>query len=249
MKCRLEDARSNAHADRTPALRTRDSALYSRAMQQLLDRIAQEARKGDMTIDIDAYRTAGRDPSSPVLLGSGSTASRIGIFGRDPGRTEIETGEPFVGKGGQLVRAALHRATGGVGIPTLEQSIEAGRSVFWGNTVPYKPLGNKAWSTTVKRRFVPFITELLVERWTGGDLITLGNQAFEWFALAEGSLKGPLTEYWRREDRYESSVEVELRGKAIRLYPLPHPSPLNAAWHARFPEMMDRRLRELEWTG
>lgn len=218
-------------------------------MQQLLDRIAEEARKGDMTIDFDAYRVAGRDPSSPVLLGSGSTTSRIGIFGRDPGRTEIEIGEPFIGKGGQLVRAALHRASGGDGAPSIEQSVEAGRRVFWGNTVPYKPLGNKAWSIVVKRRFAPFIAELLVEHWTGDRLITLGNQAFEWFALADASLKGLLAEFWRRDDRYEASVEIVLRGKMIRLYPLPHPSPLNATWHKRFPEMMAQRLRQLEWVG
>ena len=218
-------------------------------MQQLLDRIAEEARKGDMTIDFDAYRAAGRDVSSPVLLGSGSTTSRIGIFGRDPGRTEIEIGEPFIGKGGQLVRTALYRASGGEGTPSIEQSVEAGRRVFWGNTVPYKPLGNKAWSTVVKRRFAPFIAELLVEHWTGDRLITLGNQAFEWFALADASLKGLLAEFWRRDDRYEASVAIVLRGKTIRLYPLPHPSPLNATWHKRFPEMMAQRLRQLEWVG
>ncbi|MCG8480562.1 MAG: uracil-DNA glycosylase family protein [Spirochaetales bacterium] len=218
-------------------------------MQQLLDRIARESQKGEMAIDFDAYRRAGRDPASPVLLGSGSLRAPIGIFGRDPGRTEIAVGEPFVGKGGQLVRTALHRAAGGVGTPPFEQSIEAGRRVFWGNTVPYKPVGNKAWSTKVKRRFVPFITELLVEHWTGDRLITLGNQAFEWFALADASLKSRLVAFWRREDRYESSIEVMLYGKTMQLYPLPHPSPLNAVWHKRFPEMMERRLRQLEWTG
>ncbi len=218
-------------------------------MQQLLDRIANEASKGEMTIDFDAYRTAGRASSSPVLLGSGSIEARVGIFGRDPGRTEIALGEPFIGKGGQLVRAALHRAAGGVGTPSLEQSIEVGRRIFWGNTVPYKPVGNKAWSTTVKRRFVPFITDLLVEYWEGDRLITLGNQAFEWFALADASLKGRLADFWRREDRYEASLEVELCGKTMHLYPLPHPSPLNAAWHKRFPDMMERRLRQLDWRG
>ena len=37
----------------------------------------------------------------------------IGIFGRDPGRHEVVHGEPFVGKGGELVRDGLHRATRG----------------------------------------------------------------------------------------------------------------------------------------
>ena len=46
-------------------------------------------------------------------------------------------------------------------LPDLDTSIEVGRRVFWANTVPYKPIGNKAWSVRVKRRFVPYIRELL----------------------------------------------------------------------------------------
>jgi uracil-DNA glycosylase len=167
----------------------------------------------------------------------------------------VELGEPFIGSGGQLVRAALHRAAGqsvvgpdGDGARlTLAQSIEAGRSVFWGNTVPYKPVGNKAWSTAVKRRFVPYIRELLVRHWQGTELITLGNQAFEWFGLADETLRPRLQRFWKRDDRYEAMLEVVLDGKTFRLYPLPHPSPLNAAWHARFPALLDARLRELDW--
>ena len=87
----------------------------------------------------------------------------MGIFGRDPGRTEIELNEPFIGKGGQLVRAGLYRAAEvGGELPDLDTSIEVGRRVFWANTVPYKPIGNKAWSVRVKRRFVPYIRDLLV---------------------------------------------------------------------------------------
>jgi uracil-DNA glycosylase len=216
-------------------------------MTELLQAIAAEARNGAMTIDTEAYAAAERDPSDPVLLGSGDLAAAVGFFGRDPGRREIEIGEPFVGKGGQLVRGALFRATGGVGEPTLEESIAVGRRVFWGNTVPYKPVGNKAWPVAVKRRFLPFIRELLVEQWRGHDLITLGNQAFEWFGLADPSLRPLLREFWGRGDRYERSLELHLDGKVIRIHPLPHPSPLNATWHQRFPEMLDRRLQQLSW--
>jgi uracil-DNA glycosylase family 4 len=218
-------------------------------VDHLLERIAAEARRGDMTVDEEAYRAAGREPSEPVLLGSGSLQGEIGFFGRDPGRREVELGEPFVGKGGRLVRGALYRAAGGAGTPTLSESIEIGKRVFWGNTVPFKPLGNKAWSTRIKRRFLPYIQELLAEAWQGRELITLGNHAFHWFGLAEPANKPLLQEYWRRQERYESVLEVTLGSKRIRLYPLPHPSPLNATWHARFPEMLDRRLEQLDWRG
>ncbi|MFP4302513.1 MAG: uracil-DNA glycosylase family protein [Spirochaetaceae bacterium] len=216
-------------------------------MEQLLRRISAEAAKGGMPLDQAAYLEAGREPTDPVLLGSGTLDSTLGFFGRDPGRREIELGEPFVGKGGQLIRGALYRAAGNDGTPSLEESIEVGKLVFWGNTVPFKPLRNEAWSTGIKRRFLPLIRELLTEQWKGRDLITLGTHAFDWFGLAEPENKPRLREFWKREERYESSLTVSLSGKEIRLYPLPHPSPLNATWHARFPALLDLRLREIGW--
>lgn len=57
--------------------------------------------------------------------------------------------------------------------------------------------------------------------------------------------------FWKREDRFESSIEVTLeddRGEAqtFTLYPLPHPSPLNQAWYARFPGLLTQRLEQLD---
>lgn len=218
--------------------------------EQLLASISREAAKGEMAIDSAAYAAARRDPTEPVLFGSGSLSARLGFFGRDPGKVEVERGEPFVGKGGQLVRSALYRAVyGDAGNMSFEDSLAVGRRVFWANTVPFKPLGNKAWSTAVKRRFLPDILRSLTELWEGEELITLGNQAFFWFALAQPSLKPELDRYWARQDRYEASLTVELSGRRLTLYPLPHPSPLNATWHAHFPAMLDRRLEELRWRG
>jgi len=197
----------------------------------LLDRIRAEARKGDMEVDVAVYEEAGLDPTEPVLLGSGTLDSRIGIFGRDPGRHEVLRREPFIGKGGQLVREAL-----------------GDRTVFWANTVPYKPLGNKAWPVRVKRRFLPFIREFLVEHWKGDQLLTCGNVAFEWFGLADAGLKPRLRAYWERADRYEATLDVELDGKTITLHPLPHPSPLNATWYPKFPALIRRRLHRLRGT-
>jgi uracil-DNA glycosylase len=219
------------------------------SLSPLLRRIEYEAAQGEMDIDFDAYRAAGREPFEPVLLGSGSLQARIGIFGRDPGRTEIDLGEPFIGKGGQLVRAGLHRASVSRGVMDLAASIEVGRHIFWGNTVPYKPLGNRAWSVRVKRRFVGAIRELLVEHWEGHEMLTLGNQAFDWFRLAAPELRDTLRSFWAREDRYEASLEIRLGGKVMCLHPLPHPSPLNARWYPLFPALLDARLASLGWKG
>lgn len=218
-------------------------------MRGLLQRIQAEAAKGDMDIDVPAYTAEGKDPTWPILAGSGDPKARLAVFGRDPGRNEVSHGEPFIGAGGQLVRRALHQVAFDAPCPDLAASIRAGQRVFWGNTVPYKPTGNKAWSVKVKRRFVPFITELLVDHWRGDQLITLGNVAFDWFRLADKSLAPALKTFWARDDRYTASLTVSLRGKHITLLPLPHPSPLNAVWYPRFPALMRARLDHLEWTG
>jgi len=101
----------------------------------------------------------------------------------------------------------------------------------------------------VKRRFLPMIREYLVEHWRGDQLITCGNVAFEWFGLADKALKPQLADFWRRDDRYEAVLEVELDGKRITLHPLPHPSPLNATWYPRFPALIRARLQVLGRRG
>ena len=58
-------------------------------------------------IDVDVYEALGRDPLEPVL-GGGDPDCRIAFFGRDPGRDEVRHQEPFIGKGGQLIRGVLH---------------------------------------------------------------------------------------------------------------------------------------------
>ena len=210
--------------------------------------MAEEARRGDMDVDAAVYAAAERDPTWPILLGSGTLEAPVGVLGRDPGRFEVIEAEPFIGKGGQLIRDGFHRARHGTSCPDLAASVEVGRSVFWCNTVPFKPTGNKAWSVKVKRRFVDPIATLICERWSGHDLITCGNVAFDWFRLADKELKGPLAEFWQRPDRYEASLAIRLRGKEIRLHPLPHPSPLNATWYPKFPGLLDARLQSLGWS-
>ena len=103
---------------------------------------------------------------------------------------------------------------------------------------------HQAWSVRVKRRFIPFVRTLLVERWTGTDLITFGNVAFDWFRLAFPHHKVAIREFWRRPDRYEATCVLELGTRVLHIRPLPHPSPLNATWYPRLPALLDRRLAE-----
>ncbi|QEA37835.1 uracil-DNA glycosylase [Pistricoccus aurantiacus] len=201
-------------------------------------------------IDLDVYRQFHKDPLEPII-GLGPADAPIGFFGRDPGRQEIKHGVPFIGSGGQKVRAGLYQALHGEPLPDFEASLEVGKHVFWANTVPYKPAGNKAWAMAVKKRFQPLMAELLVEHWRGRSLITLGREAFLWFGIHQPKeVRQALEAFWKREDRFETSHSTILtledgQSATFELAPLPHPSPLNQTWYKRFPGLLEARLRNL----
>ena len=44
---------------------------------------------------------------------------------------------------------------------------------------------------------------------------------------------------------YTESLAITLRGKPITLHPLPHPSPLNARWYRKVPDLLRTRLDAL----
>jgi uracil-DNA glycosylase family 4 len=200
-------------------------------------------------VDTEVYARFGADPLEPVI-GRGDPRARVGFFGRDPGRDEVQHGEPFIGAGGQLVRRALHEHLYGMPLPDFETSRRVGRDFFWANTVPYKPFGNKAWSTRVKQRFQPAVAALLLDAWQGQDLIVLGREAFLWFGIHQGrEERARIEAYWESQHRFERHCEVLLsdgqRSRPLRLHPLPHPSPLNATWYGRFPGLLKDRLTQL----
>ena len=206
--------------------------------------------EGTGGIDLEVYRAVGRDPLEPIV-GHGDPHARIGFFGRDPGRDEVAHGEPFIGAGGQHVRRALYRRLHGRALPDFEASKAIGRPFFWANTVPYKPLGNKAWSMAVKKRFHAPMCTLLLRHWHGTDVITLGREAFLWFGIGDRDACAALEAFWEREDRFETSTPATLSlddgtRRTLRLHPLPHPSPLNATWYRKFPALLDARLAQLD---
>ncbi|KXS37826.1 MAG: hypothetical protein AWU55_1924 [Halomonadaceae bacterium T82-2] len=202
-------------------------------------------------VDVAAYEKYGRDPCEPII-GLGPREAPVGFFGRDPGEQEVRWGEPFIGAGGQKVREGLYRAIHGAALPDFEASREVGRLAFWANTVPYKPTGNKAWPMAVKRRFQPLMAAVLVDHWQGRELITLGREAFLWFGINQPrETRQALEAFWKRDDRFESHHDTTLtlengHAATFRLYPLPHPSPLNQTWYRRFPALLAARLEALD---
>ena len=217
-------------------------------LQQLLAEIEAEARRAEFPIDVEAYEKFGKNPFVPVAY-AGSFAAKVCSFGRDPGRDEIRYGQPQVGAAGKLVRAGVLAAAGvtpSPDDPRLEAALE---HVFLSNTVPYKPPGNKAYPNAVKERFRPFVERLLLDHWQGDRILTLGTEAFQWFApYAEPGASEAL---WKREDRYAAAeLSCELRSlkgstaktRRIAVCPLPHPSPLNQRWVGLFPGLLAGRL-------
>nr|WP_238388310.1 uracil-DNA glycosylase family protein [Sinimarinibacterium sp. NLF-5-8] len=216
-------------------------------------RNAFRAQAAEITgIDTEVYARYGKDPLEPIL-GLGDARAPVGFFGRDPGRDEVQHGEPFIGAGGQWVRRTLYQRLHGAPLPDFAASRAIGQGFYWANTVPYKPVGNKAWSTRIKQRFQPLIAELLVEHWQGQNLMTLGREAFLWFGLLQPkAVKTAIDDFWAREDRFEAHAHctIDMRApsgaqRTIQLHPLPHPSPLNATWYKHFPALLDARLAAL----
>lgn len=225
-----------------------------RTVSDLLADIEREARQSEFPIDLPVYERTGRDPLLPVMF-AGSLTAPVCSVGRDLGKDEVATGQPQVGAAGRQVRAGICRAVGLDDNPRSSPLLEAAlEHVLLTNLVPYKPPGNKAYAESVRKRFRPFLAELLVVHWEGHQVITLGTEAFRWF---EPYLDpGLADEFWAREDRYEveltcvleAEVDGTTRRKEVRLGPLPHPSPLNQRWYARFPELLAQRLQQVRWT-
>jgi uracil-DNA glycosylase len=219
----------------------------------LIDRVRQEAERLPFPIDTPVYQAAGKVPTQPILY-AGNLKSQICFFGRDLGRDEVRAGQPLIGAAGTMVREGFYWALHREKSKNRQELQSICDRVLLANTVPYKPPGNKAYEVAVKERFRPFIEKLLTLYWQGNQIITLGTEAFKWFAPY--GRKGEVESFFRRSDRFSSQLEVVMeaigcdgksRHKKLILLPLPHPSPLNQRYYAQFPRMLQDRLNEFEF--
>ncbi len=222
------------------------------SIEKLISQTQIEAERAPFPIDLEVYQAAGKVPTKPVLY-AGNLKSEICFFGRDLGRDEVRAEQPLIGAAGKLVRDGFYLSVYGKKSQDRSQINQACcERLLLTNTVPYKPPGNKAYPTEVKERFRPFLERLLVREWEGNHLITLGTEAFKWFIPYRG--KGELVKFFQREDRYSAKIEVNLSAtdeqgmqyqKSVTILPLPHPSPLNQQYYAKFPQLLQDRLNDI----
>jgi uracil-DNA glycosylase family 4 len=219
----------------------------------LIAEIRQEAERETFPLDIPIYQAAAKKPTQPILY-AGNLNSQICFFGRDLGRDEVFAGQPLIGAAGTLVREGFYWALHHQKAKTKEELNSVCDRVLLTNTVPYKPPGNKAYVTKVKERFRPFMERLLVIHWQGNQIITLGTEAFKWFTPY--GKKGEINQFFARNDRYEAKLPVILQAfdsqgmqyqRQVTLLPLPHPSPLNQQYYAKFPQLLQQRLNNFEF--
>jgi len=222
------------------------------SLENLIKEIQTEAERESFPLDVEVYQAAGKVPTKPILY-AGNPKSEICFFGRDLGKDEVFASQPLIGASGRLVRDGFYQSVYGQKSADRTQINQVCcERLFLTNTVPYKPPGNKAYTTEVKERFRPFLQRLLVREWQGHHIITLGTEAFKWFA-AYGE-KGEIVKFFQREDKYSAKISVNLidhdeEGKQyerrVTLLPLPHPSPLNQQYYAKFPQLLQARLQDL----
>jgi len=222
-------------------------------LETLLINIQQEAKRASFPVDVEVYTSAGRDPTYPILY-AGNLNSQICFLGRDLGKDEVLANQPLYGASGTMVRQGLYRAIHGRQGQNKQELATVCERVLLTNTVPYKPPGNKAYTTEVKERFRPFIERLLVLHWQGSQIITLGNEAFKWFSPY--GARGELNSFFQESGRYRNQINIlltaqnlqgEVEQRQVTLLPLPHPSPLNQKYYAQFPGLLQERLNQCEF--
>lgn len=202
-------------------------------------------------IDVAAYAAAGLAPGTPVL-GLGDAAVTLCVLGRDPGKDELVHRTGFIGAGGRKIRRELFRRANRREPASTQDFLDAGRQAFWVNTVPFKPVGNKAWPERVRQACRPIIADLLVHAWQGTDVLAAGKEALLWFGHDQATLSR-LQAHWSAEDAFTSPVDVVVEApdgasRRLRVHALPHPSPLNATWASRFPGILADCLDRIGWT-
>ncbi len=197
----------------------------SDGLAALLHDVEKEARREPFDVCRETYAEAARDAAVPLLL-AGSLDAPWCAVGRELGRDEVLQGEPLVGMAGRRFRRAVHEALLGPAPRTERRFAHVLDHVLLTNLVPYRPVGNRAYSRAVRDRFRPYLERLLADLWSGERVLALGKDALLWFApytVDEG-----VDALWADpERRFRDTLRLRIRDRELTLAAVPHPSPLS----------------------
>jgi uracil-DNA glycosylase family 4 len=147
----------------------------------------------------------GMDP----VIGEGMIDSKIMIIARDLGREEVTKGRPLIGEAGQIVRQVL-------------LYLGIGSNVYMTNLVPYKPFNNTVFSPTIRKAFVPILTEQ-IKIIQPKCIITLGKESAEEIIGMTGSVLSGIKNYYLNSSCF--LVENILNSNVnCNIFPAVHPS-------------------------
>ena len=146
----------------SPAARPASAADVRRAAQAAdLETLAAYARQCTACADLAAYR-------QQVVVGDTPPKARLLVLGEAPGASEDASGEPFVGRSGQLLALLLAE----VGLPRAEVAIL--------NTVKCRPPGNRPPTRIESATCRPF-TQRQLQLLAPAVVVALGLSATRWF--------------------------------------------------------------------
>ena len=209
------------------------------ALAALVADITEEARRAPFDRCVETYAAAARDVDLPILC-KGSLDAPYCALGRELGRDEVLLGEPLIGMGGRRFRRAFHDAILTAAAKDERRFEAIFERVLLTNLVPYRPVDNKAYDRATLARFRPFTERLLGDLWTGHTILALGETSLRW--LAPYAADGAVDALWGDPARrFVDTVPATIRGRAVTIAPVPHPSPLSPFKH-EFGTILRRRV-------
>ena len=217
-----------------------------RTLHGLIVAVHREAELAEFPVDTAVYQRSEKDPTRPILY-AGSLDAPVCVFARDLGKDEVAAGEPLIGAGGRLVRAGLYEAWHGEPPRSRTGGSRGARARAADQHGPLQAAGEQGVCRVGQGAVPPVPRRAPRRAWKGDRVLTLGTEAFQWFApYADDDVRRIL----EREDRYEAELPCILTcetddgpvRKPLTLSPLPHPSPLNQRWYPLFPGLLAKRL-------
>ena len=141
-----------------------------------------------------------RENSGKLVFGSGNTIAKILCIGEGPGRTESETGLPFVGQAGKLLDKLLILAG-------LQR-----KQVFITNVVHHRPPNNRDPEPSEIEAYGKYLDEI-IKIINPKIIITLGR-----FSMAKFLPDVFISNVHGKE------YDIEFQGKIIKIIPMYHPA-------------------------